>query len=221
MPEPVGAVLLAMVTLVSEIVAVPSPEFRMPPPLVLALFPLMVTFVREVLVACVEALSRPPPAAPAPLPLIVLSVIESIPGFPLTMPPPLLVARLLLTVVSVSVRLPLLEMPPPLRLAALLVTTTLVSVTVSLFPTRMPPPLAAPGLPLRIVRALRLSMVMLLCAVARSNTRSMPPASIMVTPAPAPLIVRAALVEQPTLVQVTSRSPVLAASSPAPARVSA
>jgi hypothetical protein len=51
MPEPAGAVLLAMVTFVMEIVAVPRPEFLMPPPLVLALFPLMVTLVRVALEA--------------------------------------------------------------------------------------------------------------------------------------------------------------------------
>jgi hypothetical protein len=48
----------------------------------------------------------------------------------------------------------------------------------------------------------------------------MVPASIIVVPAPAPLIVSAALVEQPRLVQVMSKSPVLLASSLAPVRVS-
>ena len=51
MPEPAGEVLLAIVTLVSEIVAVPRPEFLMPPPFVLALLPLMVTLVRVALEA--------------------------------------------------------------------------------------------------------------------------------------------------------------------------
>jgi len=106
------------------------------------------------------------------------------------MPPPLLSAEFPLTVELVSVRLPLLEMPPPLSPAPLPVTTTLVRFTVSLLPTRRAPPLAVPGFPLRIVRSFRLRVVTLLCAVARSNTRSMPPPSIIVTPAPAPLIVR-------------------------------
>jgi hypothetical protein len=220
MPEPDGAVLLATVTLVSEIVAVPRPEFLTPPPLVFALLPLMVTLVRLALEVWVELLSSPPPPVPAPLPLIVLSVMVSSPGFAFEMPPPVLPAELSVTVLFVSVRLPLLEMPPPLSAVPLSRTTTFVRLTVSLLPTLMAPPTAVPGLPLRTVRSLRLSIVMLLAAVARSNTRSIPPPSIIVAPAPAPLIVSAALVEQPTLVQVTSRSPVLAASSPAPARLS-
>jgi hypothetical protein len=141
------------------------------------------------------------------------------PGFAFEMPPPVLPAELSLTVLFVSVRLPLLEIPPPLSAVPLLVTTTFVRFTVSLLPTLMAPPTALPGLPLRIVKPLRLSEVVLTAAVARSNTRSIAPPSTMVAAALTPLIVSPALVEQPTLVQVTSRSPVLAASSFAPARV--
>jgi hypothetical protein len=114
-------------------------------------------------------------------------------------------------------------MPPPLSAVLLLLTTTFVRVTVSLLPALTPPPTALPGLPLRTVRSLRLKAVTLFATVmaAVSNTRSLAAPSIIVTPAPAPLIVSAALVEQPTLVQVISRSPVLLASSLAPVRVSA
>jgi hypothetical protein len=63
-------------------------------------------------------------------------------------------------------------------------------------------------------------MLLATLMAAVSKMRSIAPASIIVTPAPAPLIVSAALVEQPTLVQVMSRSPVLPASSFAPERVS-
>jgi len=105
-PELAGAVLLAIVTLVSEIVAVPRPEFLTPPPLVLAPLPLIVTFVSVALAAVTELLSRPPPPVPVLLPLIVVFAIVITPGCALAMPPPVLPAELTLTVLSVSVRFP-------------------------------------------------------------------------------------------------------------------
>jgi hypothetical protein len=47
----------------------------------------------------------------------------------------------------------------------LLVTTTFVRLTVSLLPTRIPPPTPTPGFPLRTVKLLRLSMVVLTAAL--------------------------------------------------------
>jgi hypothetical protein len=148
------------------------------------------------------------------LPLIVLLFITRIPGWALMTPPPLPRAALPITVLSVTVKLPLLEMPPPLRLALLSLTTILVRFTVSLLPILIAPPLAlGPGSPWVIVRSFRLRVVTLLAVVAISNTRSLKPASMIVLAAPAPLIVNGALVVQPTLRQVTSRSPVSAVSS--------
>jgi hypothetical protein len=107
-PELAGAVFPATVTLVSEIVAVPRPEFLTPPPLVLALLPLIVTFVSVALAAWTELLSKPPPPEPAPLPLIVAADTVIMPGCALAIPPPVLPAMLSRIVLSERVRLAVL-----------------------------------------------------------------------------------------------------------------
>ncbi len=97
-------------------------------------------------------------------------------------------------------------MPPPLS-AVLLV--TLLSVSVRLPTLKMPPPGAAPALPLVMVTPESTSVAKL----CTWNTRSIPPPLMVVKAAPAPVIVT-------LLKTVMSRSPVAAASSPAPAMVS-
>ena len=118
LPQSPPAVLLATIVFRRVRVAVP---LLIPPPLVLALFPLMVTFVSSAVAEPVPVLRKPPPV-PALLPLIVLVVIVSVPA--LRRPPPLKAAPAVLLMIAVAVTASVaptsLLMPPPLLAAAVL-----------------------------------------------------------------------------------------------------
>ncbi len=202
-PPPGVAVLLLMVTPIS--VAVPASCIIAAPES--ALLPKMVTFVR----LTSKSLPKPPPP-PAELPLSVTRF--SVADVPLVKTPPPMhppLQTLLLTVTSVSDTTSVFEMPPPCRAAVFCVTTTLLRLRVAVFvpvaPVWMPPPAALPGFPLRIVTP-EIDVVPL---ANTSNTRSIPPPSMIELAAPAPVMVTGS---------VMSRSPVAAASSPWPAIVS-
>ena len=152
----------------------------------------------------------PPPLAELPLNVTRFSValIPFVKRPPPVQPP---TQVLLLTVESVSDTLSKFMMPAPCTPAVFWLTTTLVRLSVATFepmpPVAMPPPAAAPGFPLRIV----MPDIDVVPFAKTSNTRSIPPPSMIDVVAPAPVMMTAS---------VMSRSPVAARSSPRPAIVS-
>jgi hypothetical protein len=199
---PIGVAVFSLIVTPSNVATPPLCIIAEPDA---ALLRNMVTLVR----LTSESLSIAPPPPPAELPLNVtrFSVAES--PFVKRPPPPQPPVQVLsLTVTSMSDRMSWLTMPAPWIWAVFCVTTTLVRlrVTVSVTmtaPLAMPPPAAAPGLPFRIVTP----EIDVVPFANTSNTRSMPPPSMIVLAAPAPVMVTAPLM---------SRSPVAARSSPRP-----
>jgi hypothetical protein len=208
-PAPVAAELLLIVTFVRlrMIPAVPVEDWRMPPPAPLGWVTALSETVTLVSVA-LWRLFRPPPYNPcATFPRTRLPLRTRTPPIALWIPPPSLPETLfgpivLLLIVSV----PTLLMPPPVVAAVLSEITELFSVVLDPVPVLRPPPLPpapAVAVPFRIVTP---DIVTAVVFALTFRTRSTSAPSMIVAPAPAPLIVTDPL--------VMSRSPVAALGDP-------
>jgi hypothetical protein len=203
-PAPFVAELLLIVTFVrvSTIPASEVEDCRIPPPEP----PTGLTLLSEIVTLVSVALCRlfnPPPFRPfAVFPRIKLSLIVSTAVLvALWIPPPSLAETLFGPIaLLLIVRVPVLLMPPPVVAATLSETVTLFNVVLEPTPVFRPPPAppaAAAAVPLRIVNPEITTPDTAPPFTSRTRSTSAP--SMIVLPAPAPLIVT-----DPT---VTSRSP--------------